>query len=158
VKSATKICAAVFSLVVIAILIANAVTWDAVAHRGADASIRKVFRPLCHGIESRCFAPSGVPMPLCARCVGIYLGMAGGIASFALFRSLRRRRWPPAVVIIAAMPLVLDGVTQAFGFRESTNGLRLITGIAAAAPFLIWVLQRVEVAAGSESNAAVVES
>lgn len=81
-------------------------------------------------------------MPICSRCVGIY---AGGLAGLGLFAATSRR-WSreldsPAVILLVS-PLVIDGVTQAMGLRESTNELRLVTGFVAGMAGMAWVLSR----------------
>ena len=63
------------------ILVAStACTWF-IAH-GASIRWRMLFRIFCHGIPDRCFYVWHVPMPICARCVAIYGGLAAGIAIF----------------------------------------------------------------------------
>lgn len=82
------------------------------------------FSPICHQLPERSFFLFGHQLPVCARCTGIYFGAFLG--SFCA-----REKAPPRWVFIGGVtPLVLDGVTQLF-FRESTNVLRLITGLLA---------------------------
>jgi uncharacterized membrane protein len=137
-----RICALFFSGSAIAmILIATAATW-ALAH-GAPRWIAWPFRFVCHGIPSRCFVLWGIAMPICARCSGVYAGIAIGCALFAIAPFLRRRLFPSLLAIAMLIPLALDGTTQLFGLRESTNGLRVVTGLLAGGAIL-WVLSRVE--------------
>jgi uncharacterized membrane protein len=56
---------------------------------------------------------------------------------------LRERVMRP-LAFLAVTPLALDGLTQLAGFRESTNPLRIATGIAAGIAFGLWVLSAVE--------------
>ncbi|HVG23566.1 MAG TPA: DUF2085 domain-containing protein [Thermoanaerobaculia bacterium] len=116
-------------------------TW-AIA-RGASMQWRVLFRILCHGIPSRCLELFGAPMPLCARCVGIYGGMLAGIVAFCAVPLLRERVMR-AFAFAAATPLAIDGLTQLFGLRESTNPLRLATGAIAGLAFGLWVLSAIE--------------
>ncbi|MFP5245873.1 MAG: DUF2085 domain-containing protein, partial [Thermoanaerobaculia bacterium] len=44
----------------------------------------------------------------------------------------------------AVVPLALDGLTQLAGLRESTNELRVATGLLAGLAFGLWVLSAVE--------------
>ena len=72
----------------------------------------------------------GLKLPVCARDVGIYGGMLLG----GIFWALKKRKdpgaWPSIVWLILAMiPTAIDGTTQLFGLRESTNALRLWTGL-----------------------------
>jgi hypothetical protein len=45
---------------------------------------------------------------------------------------------------IAVIPILVDGGTQAIGLRESTNPLRLATGLTVGAAFGLWVLVSIE--------------
>jgi uncharacterized membrane protein len=144
VRKDTKLAAAVFAAIPIAILAAAAATTWAIAH-GASTRWRIVFRLLCHGIPSRCLTLWDVPMPICARCTAIYAGLFAGLLLFMLIRRGNERlfRWS---AIAAATPLFIDGVTQATGLRESTNGVRVATGLVAGLAFGLWVLCAIETA------------
>jgi uncharacterized membrane protein len=142
VRRDTKITAAVLSSVPLAILGLSSVCAWAVAH-GASPRWRMLFRLFCHGIERRCLTLFDVAMPICARCTGIYTGLLAGLAIF-VFRPSITRRFAAVALAIATAALALDGLTQATGLRESTNTLRLITGLGAGIAFGIWVLSAIE--------------
>lgn len=138
----TKIAGMVFAAIPILILgTAVADTW-AIAH-GASMKWRLLFRAICHGIPTRCLTLWHVPMPLCARCTAIYAGIAVGLAVFAMLPSPREKvlRW---ILILAIIPLLLDGLSQGLRLRESTNELRVATGMAAGLAFGMWVLSTLE--------------
>jgi len=91
---------------------------------------------LCHQLADRSFAAGGVQLPVCARDTGIYIGFVVSLAIIAyLDRGLRRQDMPPAWVLgVGAAALALmawDGITSYMGFRETTNLLRLATGLGA---------------------------
>lgn len=99
-----------------------------------DAFFKAIGYGLCHQLPERSFFGGGYQLPVCARDTGIYFGFALGlIALSALARRSRPQelpRWPVLLVIgifIAAMGF--DGVTSYAGLRETTNDLRLITGL-----------------------------
>ena len=141
-KRDTKIAASVFSAIPVTILLATtAATW-ALAH-GASPMLRLVFRLMCHGMPRRSLTLFDVPMPLCARCVGIYIGLLAGLIAFTIVPKVRERLMR-GVAFAAVLPLAVDGLTQAVGLRESTNPLRLATGIVAAFAFGMWALCAVE--------------
>lgn len=76
-------------------------------------------------------------MPICARCTGLWLGytLAALLVWFWLLP------WWLSLALVA--PLVLDGGTQALGWRTSNNRLRLTTGIIAGVGeimFIVWAL------------------
>ena len=110
---------------------------------GASERWRLLFRMMCHGIPSRCLELFGAPMPLCARCVGIYAGMLAGILAFWAVPLLRERVMR-TFAFACLVPLALDGLTQLTGLRESTNPLRLATGAIAGLAFGLWILSAVE--------------
>jgi uncharacterized membrane protein len=117
----------------------------AIAH-GASMRWRWAFRLLCRGIPERCFDLFGIAMPICARCTGIYAGLAIGACAF-LVAPLVRERWMRIAMFLAVTPLAIDGITQAMRLRESTNGLRVGTGLLSGIAFAMWVLTSVEQAA-----------
>jgi len=66
-------------------------------------------------------------MAVCARCAFLYLGVL--MASF-LHPILGSPPVPRArFLLIAALPLVIDGGTQLLGIRSSTNLIRASTGL-----------------------------
>ena len=138
----TRILASFLAAIGIAILSASSLCAWAVAH-GASPKWRIAFRMMCHGIESRCLLMFGVPMPICARCTAIYAGLVGGAAFFVVLPLFEERLMRMAL-LFAAIPMAIDGLTQAIGLRESTNLLRMITGFLAATVFAMWALTAVE--------------
>lgn len=138
----TRIVAGFLTSAAALILGASTLCAWAVAH-GASPRWRVLFRVMCHGIERRCLTMFGVPMPICARCTAIYIGLIAGVAVFMLVPLLEERLMR-VIVYAAAIPMLIDGLTQATGLRESTNLLRLITGFVAAFAFGMWAVTAVE--------------
>ena len=152
----TKIVAGVIAAIATLVLSTSAICSWAVAH-GASPKWRLLFRMLCHGIERRCLLMFGVPMPICARCTAIYVGMLVAILAFAAFarshvRFAASERAIRYAMYAAALPMLIDGVTQAAGLRESTNELRIVTGFIAALAFVLWALTSVEKEARQATN------
>jgi uncharacterized membrane protein len=141
-KRDTKIVVSVLAAIPTVMLSAAAICSWAVGH-GASMRWRLLFRMLCHGRVERCFELFGAPMPICARCTGIYLGLLGGLLLFPLIPLLRERVMR-MVALVAIVPLGLDGLTQLFGLRESVNPLRVVTGILAGMAFGLWILSAVQ--------------
>ena len=141
-KRDTKIVMAVVSAIPIVILSASTLCAWAIA-QGASMRWRLLFRVMCHGIPSRCVEVFGVPMPICARCLGIYAGLLVGLLAFRVLPWISERAMRIAA-FLAVTPLAIDGLTQLTGLRESTNPLRLATGIAAGFAFGMWALTAVE--------------
>lgn len=93
---------------------------------------------VCHQIDARSFHLDGQPMPLCARCSGMYLGFLTGLAFLALTR--RRVAGMPSLKVLLVLGLLgllfaVDGINSylqlfpnAPGLYPPHNTLRLLTG------------------------------
>lgn len=77
----------------------------------------------CHRMPSRSFFYKKKQFPVCARCTGIYLGF------FVMIPLLWFYQIGMILSIVLILPTLLDGLTQAYLNRESTNFLRFSTGI-----------------------------
>lgn len=141
-KRDTKIVLAALASIPSFILTMSALCTWAISH-GASMKWRLLFRTLCHGRPERCLYLFDVPMPICARCAGIYAGVLAGLALFRIMPWLRERTMR-LVAFVALTPLALDGLTQLTGLRESTNPLRIATGVIAGLAFGLWILSAVE--------------
>ena len=102
---------------------------------------------ICHQISERSFHADGVQLPVCARCLGIYAGFAGG-AMFGTLRRfvrgadsvpLRHRGQRPvrgestlaraqAVVAVGAVPTVVTLLAEWVGLWEPSNLTRALAG------------------------------
>ncbi|GAB4093321.1 DUF2085 domain-containing protein [Flaviaesturariibacter terrae] len=80
----------------------------------------------CHRKPERSFFWKGRQFPVCARCTGIYLG-------YLTFPFFNFEFWYLASgwALLLMAPTIIDGLTQAYLRRESTNWLRFSTGLAA---------------------------
>ncbi|MFA5049443.1 MAG: DUF2085 domain-containing protein [Candidatus Micrarchaeia archaeon] len=89
---------------------------------------------------------TGYKFPVCARDTGFYLfAFLGGIALFFLKKYKSDYVPHPIWLILAIIPMALDGGTQLIGLQESTNIIRFTTGAIAgiALPFyMVPILNR----------------
>ena len=138
----TRIFALCLGALSLIILGASTMATFAIAHGGPQI-LRTPFLLMCHGIPHRCLTLFGTHMPICARCVAIYAGFIAGIALFPIAKRIEERAMR-IVLACAAAPIFLDGVTQAMGLRESTNPLRMATGLMVGVAFGSWVLVAIE--------------
>ena len=83
---------------------------------------------LCHQISERSFYLNGNQMPFCARCTGIWLGIAIGLG-YATFFKINLDKKFLYLIIIGLIPIGIDGVGQTLEFWESTNVIRVLTGL-----------------------------
>jgi uncharacterized membrane protein len=94
---------------------------------------------VCHRIDLRSFHLGARPLPLCARCTGMYLGAILGLAYFAVRGRGRAGLFPPlpvmAVLGVFTAAFGVDGLNSYLHFFPNaphlyapSNTLRLITG------------------------------
>lgn len=94
---------------------------------------------ICHRIADRSFLVDGRPLPLCVRCMGIYLGVLTGLGLLVAGRRSHASLLPPKSVLamMAAFVLLLaaDGLNSYLhlfpgyeGPYEPRNWLRLVSG------------------------------
>ncbi|WP_289138715.1 DUF2085 domain-containing protein [uncultured Brevibacillus sp.] len=76
----------------------------------------------CHRLPSRSIYLNGKPFPLCARCMAILLGYVFLPVLFLL-------PLPFYVGFLLQLPMLMDGLSQYGKWRESTNQIRIITGL-----------------------------
>lgn len=78
---------------------------------------------------------AGSLLPVCARDTGIYLGFLVGLVLIAALEGEHPRDMPPWSILALCVGFVgvmgLDGVTSYAGLRQTTNDIRLITGLLA---------------------------
>lgn len=90
---------------------------------------------LCHQLPERSFFGGGLQVPVCARDEGIYIGFVVALLVVAFFeRGGRRSSGPPPWWVLVSLVgflgiMALDGLTSYGGLRETTNEIRLITGL-----------------------------
>jgi len=80
----------------------------------------------CHRKPERSFFWRGKQFPTCARCTGIHLGY---LSIFVLFTNIVYIPFLLSVLMI--LPTYLDGLIQALTKYESSNIIRVSTGIMA---------------------------
>jgi len=85
---------------------------------------------LCHQQADRSFFLNGNQMPFCSRCTAIFVGMVIGLAIMIKYRLPLSDRFI-FYIIICLTPVRIDGVGQLIGLWESTNIIRVVTGLPA---------------------------
>ena len=83
---------------------------------------------LCHQKAERSFFINDNYMPFCSRCTAIWLGLAIGLGFMVFYRIQLNEKFL-FVVIAGLAPIGIDGIGQLFGFWESTNIMRVVTGL-----------------------------
>ncbi len=85
---------------------------------------------LCHQQAERSFFINGNQMSFCSRCTAIWLGFAVGLG-FMVFYKIKLNEKFLFLIIIGIVPIGADGIGQLLQLWESTNIIRLITGLLA---------------------------
>jgi uncharacterized membrane protein len=95
----------------------------------ASAIVYATGSRVCHQRPERCFWIHGRPMPVCARCTGLYVSAAAA-APLALFLAAglsgRRAR---AIVAVAALPTLISWGLEMAGFAHPSNRVRAIAAL-----------------------------
>ena len=93
---------------------------------------------VCHQRPERSFHVSGAKLPVCARCLGLYLGASVGVIGWMLIAGLggraapRSARWSSQVrtlVAIAAGPTLVSVATAWLGLWDPGNAIRALLAL-----------------------------
>jgi uncharacterized membrane protein len=145
---------AVYSLLFLA-LVGSIIAVTLLAESQDMSGAYEAFKLTCHQKLSRSMCmfndgqgrwigeAMGYKMPVCSRDIGLYGALLIGALVYPLVREIDDKElYPPVLLVVAILPLALDGGLQfatAVLFRmgsidfvyESTNAIRLVTGIIA---------------------------
>lgn len=89
----------------------------------------------CHRHPDRCIHINGEPLPICARCMSIILGFLFIPILFMI--QIRVAWW---LGVLCQIPMLTDGFTQKWSWRESTQFLRILTGLLSGCGLSIGVV------------------
>jgi uncharacterized membrane protein len=117
--------------------LALSTNWILRTPAGCQSKVFAVGASVCHQIPSHSFLNTDLQFPLCARCTGLYLGSAIGIAYF--FTQGKKNLFPKKSILFLLLLLFLlwagDGVNSFIIallnknlIYETTNFTRLVTG------------------------------
>ena len=81
----------------------------------------------CHQIAERSYYLNGNELPVCSRDVGTAIGLITGMLVGIFFV----RRINPFLLAVGLLPMLIDGGLQSVSSYQSTNDLRIVTGIIA---------------------------
>ena len=99
-------------------------------HEALAAAVYKGFSAACHQMPERSFHLWGLPLAVCARCAGLYVGAAAGVLLYPLARDLSRRDAPARGWLLwAALPTSVDFALGLFGIWENTHLSRFLTAL-----------------------------
>ncbi len=94
----------------------------------AAVFVRAAGALVCHQRPERSFHLAGSPLPVCARCLGLYLsGALGALAGwFGRPREPRRAR---VLLAACALPMVISVGVEWAGLAASSNQLRAVSAL-----------------------------
>lgn len=96
-----------------------------------QAVVREGFASVCHQMPGRSPHLGGVPVALCDRCTGIYLGLVGGVAGTGWGHNTWATLGPYGryVLLGALVPLGLDWIGPLFQLWQNGPVSRVLTGL-----------------------------
>jgi uncharacterized membrane protein len=86
---------------------------------------------ICHQLPDRSFHLFGSQLPVCARCLGIYLGAAGALVALAAMGGERRRFQASAArkwLLAGATPTIATVLLEWLGAWRPSNVARAVAG------------------------------
>ena len=83
---------------------------------------------ICHRKPERSFHVKGHQFPVCARCTGFYISLIAYFI-YAVYNYVDYSIYTTILACILLVPALVDGATQLFTNRESSNALRFATGL-----------------------------
>ena len=104
-----------------------------------DLAIALIFSAgslICHQLPERSFFVDGYQFPVCARCTGLYLSGAAGVAGWLGLKITRRWRALPfdpdlakRLLLISAVPTAVSFATGVLGVWDGSNVTRAMLAI-----------------------------
>jgi len=99
----------------------------------AAAVVYGVGSLVCHQIPERSFHFAGFQLPVCARCLGIYLGAFAGAGAMWMHATLAQSRIAPAtarrLALVTAIPTLLTLALEMAGIWSPSNVTRAVAGV-----------------------------
>ena len=91
-------------------------------------TIRMAGALVCHQRIERSFRIAGAPMPVCARCTGLYLsGALGALAAWLTVPRLPRRT--RTAIVAAAVPTMVTVAAEWAGLMQPGNAVRAVAAL-----------------------------
>jgi len=95
-----------------------------------SAVIYASFSPVCHQLPSRCFYLAGVPLAVCSRCLGIYVGFFSGTLAYPAIRGFSISALPKIrSFFLLSLPIALDTLGNFWGLWSTPAWFRFIFGV-----------------------------
>jgi len=104
-------------------------------------TVNRAFSVVCHQLPERSFYLSGHPFAVCARCMGLYSGIAVAACFYPLVRSLERTDSLPTIwLFVAAAPMTIDVSLDHLDIWHNTHFSRFLTGTLLGAATMFYIV------------------
>ena len=121
------------------IMLIVASPWASLENPTAGRYLYFFFSGICHQESDRCFHYHGLPLAVCARCLGIYIGFVIGLLGSRFLSGFRRILLAhPRLLLLFVVPMAIDLLLP------NNHWSRLLTGIAASFPVAFFVHEAAE--------------
>jgi uncharacterized membrane protein len=127
------------SMIWVAVLIATPLvraSTEAASDTGTPPAIVAVYHAcgrICHQRTERSFALAGAPLPVCARCFGLYMSVPLGVAIALRMRGrLGSVRWREAL-LVSAIPTLVTVALEWSGLADPGNVGRALASVPVGA-------------------------
>lgn len=120
-RNGTLLSAGLLTLVILAIL-------PPFVSSSLAGVITKAFAPVCHQLADRSFHVDGVSLAVCHRCLGAYVGLFAGSLLYLFVAREPKSLRPLTLLLVAALPGVVDWSGDVLGLWVNTPVSRVLTG------------------------------
>lgn len=131
---------------ILGLIVAAALAVPILSYFGLDAISKPLFYSMhfiCAQVPAHSFYIFGHQLGLCARNLSIYASMFAGSLVFTWSKK-RLPGLPWWAWLILILPMAWDGITQMFGWRESSWELRVLTGTLFGLANVLFVLPMIQ--------------
>jgi uncharacterized membrane protein len=89
----------------------------------------RIYSIICHQYNDRSFHMDGHPFGVCIRCTAIYSAFFLMLIVIRFWTRLREAKWNALrLLVVAGIPMALDGTGMLLNITAATTGSRLLTG------------------------------
>lgn len=115
-------------------------------------TLTDIFSYVCG--QGRCFAVDGAALPVCQRCLGMYVGAAGA-GAWVILRGLWRRGLPPWPVFVGNVAMLLAAMLGGLHMADFGPRWRLACGLWTGHVAILWLVTGAAHLRGALSRAPV---
>ncbi|KAA0265057.1 MAG: DUF2085 domain-containing protein [Chlorobiota bacterium] len=103
---------------------------------------KALYSKICHGIGDRCFHIDGVPLHLCARCLGIYSGLLAGSLIALIARKQYSMFLSRLYLVLSFTPIAVHKVVELTGLVPYSLTAAAATGLISGFLLFLYISNR----------------